>query len=65
MLYGLNKQLEKSIKDHWIEKPLAMEVHELHITEGQKKILENFHYILTLPFNYPLSICSQPPLEKG
>lgn len=42
-----------------------MEVHELHITEGQKKILENFHYILTLPFNYPLSICSQPPLEKG
>jgi len=47
VVYGLSKQLEKSIKDHWTGKPLAVEVHELHITEGQRKILEKFHFIFT------------------
>lgn len=50
VLYGLSKQQEKSIKDHWIAKPLATEVHELHITEGRKNILEKFHYIEYLTY---------------
>lgn len=41
-----------------------MEAHELRITEGQKKILERFHYILTLHFNSPLGICSQDTVGK-
>lgn len=42
-----------------------MEIHELHVSEGQNTTLEKLSYVLTLTFKCPLGNYSQPPLAEG